>query len=68
MRDRKSTPPKKTCTFPDGSAFPVASVFDVGENAIQVCYFDEGLPQIVWVPSDFVSSDSLAPEEARLPR
>jgi hypothetical protein len=46
---------QKMCTFPDGSSFPIHSIFDVGDGYFQVCYFDEGLPQVVWVPSDFVA-------------
>jgi hypothetical protein len=47
----------KTITFPDSSSFPVHSIFDVWENQTQVCYIDDNLPQILWVPNNYITND-----------
>ena len=47
----------KKVTFPDSTAFPIHSIFDVCEGYTQVCYFDTDLPQILWVPNDFITND-----------
>lgn len=47
----------KKITFPDATEFPVHSIFDVGENYTQVCYFNDNLPQILWVPNHFITND-----------
>jgi hypothetical protein len=47
----------KKVTFPDSTTFPIHSIFDVFEGYTQVCYFDSELPQILWVPNDFITND-----------
>jgi hypothetical protein len=51
--ERKGT---KKVSFPDGTEFPIKAIFDVGEGYTQVLYFDENLPQILWVPNEFVNT------------
>lgn len=47
----------KKVTFPDQSSFPIQSIFDVWEGYTQICYMDSDLPQILWVPNDFIKQD-----------
>jgi len=47
----------KKVTFPDQSSFPIQSIFDAWEGYTQICYMDSDLPQILWVPNDFINQD-----------
>jgi hypothetical protein len=47
----------KKVTFPDNSTFPIQSIFDVCEGYTQVCYLNCEIPQIVWVPNEFITND-----------
>jgi hypothetical protein len=47
----------KKCTFPDFSSFPIHSIFDVTEDYSMICYFNEGMAQVIWVPNSFISND-----------
>lgn len=47
----------KSIEFPNADCFPIHSILDVWEGYTQVAYFDDGLPQILWVPNDFIKND-----------
>jgi hypothetical protein len=61
----------RICTFPDQTVFPLTAVLGVWQDMVQVGYYDEDLPQVVWVHRDFVTPPILplppsAKEEAAL--
>lgn len=47
----------KKIIFPDNSSFAIHSIFDVCEGYTQVCYLDCEVPQVVWVPNEFITND-----------
>jgi hypothetical protein len=47
----------KFCEFPDATKFQIHSILDVTDTHTHICYYDENLPQILWVPNDFLSND-----------
>ena len=47
----------KFCEFPDGTKIQLHSILDVTDNQSYICYYDENLPQTLWVPNDFLSND-----------
>jgi len=47
----------KRCTFPDLSSFPIDSILDLENGYKQVCYYHDGVAQIVWVPENFITND-----------
>jgi len=47
----------KSCEFPDGTKIQLHSILDVNETQTQICYYSDNLPQILWVPNDFISND-----------
>jgi len=48
---------KKYCTFPDETKVELHSILDVTDTQTYICYYDENLPQNIWVPNDFLSND-----------
>ena len=48
---------KKYCVFPDQSKFEINSILDTSESYTCIAYYDDNLPQILWVPNDFISND-----------
>lgn len=48
---------KKYCVFPDQSKFELHSILDVSETHTCIAYYDDNLPQILWVPNDFITND-----------
>jgi hypothetical protein len=47
----------RKCTFPDLTSFPIQSVFDFNDTSTLVCYLNEDTPQVIWVPTHFISND-----------
>lgn len=48
---------KKYCLFPDQTKVEIQSIFDVSEGYTNICYISEELPQVLWVPNDFVINE-----------
>jgi hypothetical protein len=48
---------KKYCTFPDETKIEVHSILDYDDIQTYICYYHEEIPQILWVPNDFISSE-----------
>lgn len=48
---------KNHCVFPDQSKFEVHSILDRVGDQTCISYFSEEVPQILWVPNDFIISD-----------
>lgn len=55
MNTSKKPATSRICTFPDQTTFHLNAILDVWQDMIQVGYYDEGLPQVVWVHRDSVS-------------
>lgn len=45
---------KKYCIFPDQSKVEIQSILDVSGDQTCICYISEELPQVLWVPNDFI--------------
>ena len=48
---------KKYCVFPDETKIELHSILDVTDTQTYICYYDENIPQTLWVPNDFLSND-----------
>jgi hypothetical protein len=48
---------KKCCIFPDQTKIEIHSILYVTENQTHICYYDENLPQVLWIPNDFLVND-----------
>jgi hypothetical protein len=48
---------KKYCTFPDETKIKLHSILDVTETHTYICYYDEKLSQVLWVPNNFLVND-----------
>lgn len=48
---------KKYCIFPDQSKFEIHSILDVNENQTYIVYYEENIPQMLWVPNEFINND-----------
>jgi hypothetical protein len=48
---------KNHCVFPDQSKVEVHSILDRVGDQTCISYFHEEVPQILWVPNDFIVSD-----------
>lgn len=48
---------KKYCTFPDETKIELHSILDVTDTHTCICYYDENISQILWVPNDFIVND-----------
>ncbi len=47
---------EKFCTFPDGTQVPLDYVGEPDEAGnVLVSYLDDGLKQVLWIPSGFIS-------------
>lgn len=47
---------KKYCIFPDETEIELDSILDQTDIQTYISYCDEGIPQMLWVPNEFVSS------------
>lgn len=48
---------KKYCTFPDQTKVQVHSILEVSDNQTCISYYEENIPQILWIPTDFLVND-----------
>jgi hypothetical protein len=48
---------KNYCTFPDQTKIEIHSILYVTDTHTHIRYYDENLPQILWVPNDFINND-----------
>lgn len=44
------------CTFPDLTTFKIAAVLESSNDQLLIQYFFEEIPQVIWVPKNFVHS------------
>lgn len=45
---------KNYCTFPDETKIELHSILDTNDTQTYICYYEENLPQILWVPNEFI--------------
>lgn len=48
---------KKYCTFPDQTKVEIHSILDTSESQTCIAYNDDNLPQILWVPNEYIGND-----------
>ena len=45
---------KKYCIFPDQTTVEIQLVLDVTDTHTYIFYLQDNIPQILWVPNDFI--------------
>ena len=45
---------KNYCTFPDETKIELHSILDTNDTQTYICYYEENLPQTLWVPNVFI--------------
>ncbi len=45
------------CTFPDQTKVEIHSILYVTDTQTNICYYEENIPQTLWIPNEFLNND-----------